>query len=403
MPGGRHRQRRAVPAGGDPLPSGLHADELHAGIRYEGGEDPHRVRSATDTGDDPGGKPPLLLEDLLAGLVPDHALKVAHQRGIRRGAHDRADHVVRVLDVRDPVADRGGRRLLEGLGAGVDRLHRRPEQLHPLHIGPLADRVLDAHVDHALHAEQRTDGRRRHAVLSRAGLGDDPALAHAPCQQHLAQRVVELVRPGVVEVLALEVDRPAGALGEPAGPVEGRGATGEVAQQPVELAAVGGILAGAQPCLLELRERGHQCLGHELPAVLAEAVLDRGVRGRLAHPSAPAGAAAASAAPTARNSSRSFSGSLCPGADSVPLALSTAYGCVTEIARPTFSAVSPPLRISGILERRPAHQIPVEASRRCLPAAPPGPSRSTARRADGSRHGSARGPGCLPIRPPAWP
>jgi len=47
-------------------------------------------------------------------------------------------------------------------------------------------------------------------VLPRARLGHDALLAHALDQERLAQSVVDLVRPGVVEVFALEVDlRPA--------------------------------------------------------------------------------------------------------------------------------------------------------------------------------------------------
>jgi hypothetical protein len=53
-------------------------------------------------------------------------------------------------------------------------------------------------------------GGRGDAVLARAGLGDDAGLAHALGQQDLAEAVVDLVRAGVVQVLALEVDfRPA--------------------------------------------------------------------------------------------------------------------------------------------------------------------------------------------------
>ena len=47
-------------------------------------------------------------------------------------------------------------------------------------------------------------------VLSGAGLGDDPPLAHPLGQQRLPEGVVDLVGPGVVEVLALEIDRVAG-------------------------------------------------------------------------------------------------------------------------------------------------------------------------------------------------
>ena len=45
-----------------------------------------------------------------------------------------------------------------------------------------------------------------HAVLARAGLRDDAGLAHAARQQDLAEHIVDLVRAGVVELVALEVD-----------------------------------------------------------------------------------------------------------------------------------------------------------------------------------------------------
>ena len=43
-------------------------------------------------------------------------------------------------------------------------------------------------------------------MLPRAGLGDHPPFAHPPRQQALAERVVDLVRAGVVQVLAFQVD-----------------------------------------------------------------------------------------------------------------------------------------------------------------------------------------------------
>jgi hypothetical protein len=50
-------------------------------------------------------------------------------------------------------------------------------------------------------------------VLAGAGLGDDALLAHALREQGLPEGVVDLVRPGVEEVLALEVDlRPPAVL-----------------------------------------------------------------------------------------------------------------------------------------------------------------------------------------------
>ena len=84
--------------------------------------------------------------------------------------------------------------------------HRGAEQLHAEDVQRLPLHVLGAHVDVALEAEQRADGRRRDAVLAGAGLGDDAPLAHALREQRLAERVVDLVRAGVREVLALEED-----------------------------------------------------------------------------------------------------------------------------------------------------------------------------------------------------
>ena len=80
------------------------------------------------------------------------------------------------------------------------------EQLHAHDVERLAAHVLGAHVDAALEAEQRAGGGRRHAVLSGAGLGDDPALPHPPGEQCLPQRVVDFVRARVGQILTLEED-----------------------------------------------------------------------------------------------------------------------------------------------------------------------------------------------------
>jgi len=43
-------------------------------------------------------------------------------------------------------------------------------------------------------------------MLAGARLRDDALLAHAPRQQNLPQHIVDLVRAGVVELVALEID-----------------------------------------------------------------------------------------------------------------------------------------------------------------------------------------------------
>ena len=75
----------------------------------------------------------------------------------------------------------------------------------------------DAHVDAARQADLRRGRGRRDAVLPGAGLRDDAALPHPPREEHLAERVVELVRAGVEEVLALQGDARAllAAVGDP--------------------------------------------------------------------------------------------------------------------------------------------------------------------------------------------
>src|SRR6185295_4956886 len=100
-----------------------------------------------------------------------------------------------------------------------------PHKPHAENVEALAEHVLFAHVDHAFESEQRAHRGGRDAVLTRARLGDDALLAHAAGEQRLTQTVVDLVRSGVEQVLALEVNsRAAEGFAEPAGVVESRGA-----------------------------------------------------------------------------------------------------------------------------------------------------------------------------------
>ena len=127
-------------------------------------------------------------------------------RGKGCGPIDRAEAVVRRLDRAHPVAHRLVDRVAERPRAAGDRADLGAQQLHAEDVGPLAADVLLAHVDDALQAEAGTGGGGGHAVLAGAGLGDDAVLAHPQREQGLAERVVDLVRAGVVEVLALQID-----------------------------------------------------------------------------------------------------------------------------------------------------------------------------------------------------
>ncbi len=152
------------------------------------------------------GKPALRVQDLLARLPSDHGLELAHDLRVGVRADARADQVVGRLDVRDPVADRLARGLLERPGAELDRAHLGAEQVHALDVRALPLHVLGAHVDDAVEPEARADGRGGDPVLARARLGDDPLLAEPARDERLPDRVVDLVRARVAEVLALQVD-----------------------------------------------------------------------------------------------------------------------------------------------------------------------------------------------------
>ena len=89
-------------------------------------------------------------------------------------------------------------------------------------------------------------------MLAGAGLGDDPGLAHAPGEQDLAEAVVDLVRAGVVQLLALEIDlgaapRSRGDLedgGQPLGEIERARAADIVRVECVELGLEGRSFLG---------------------------------------------------------------------------------------------------------------------------------------------------------------
>lgn len=121
-------------------------------------------------------------------------------------AYHGAEQVVGAVHVGDPVAERLVDGVLEGTAAGLHGDDLGAEHPHPGDVERLALGVDLAHVDGAVEAEEGAGGGGGHTVLAGAGLGDDPGLAHALGQQGLAEHVVDLVRAGVVEVLALEED-----------------------------------------------------------------------------------------------------------------------------------------------------------------------------------------------------
>src|SRR5206468_378634 len=245
-----------------------------------------------------------------------------------------AQEVIRRPHVGDPVAQGFVDRVLQGAAAGLDRDHARAEQAHAKDVERLALDVLGAHVHLALEPEQRRGGGGRHAVLAGARLRDHPPLAHPLGQQGLAEHVIDLVRAGMAEVLALEIDaRAAALLAEPLGEVERRRPAGVVPEQVGEPALEFSIALRRGPGLLELDQWRHERLGDEAAAEAPE--VPARVRKRPRH-----------RAPLASATNRqTMSGSLRPGCASTPEFTSTPYGCAVATARATFSGVRPAERV----------------------------------------------------------
>ena len=317
-------QRRRVAAALEPLPGRLDADQLDLLVVHERRERADGVRAAAHAGDHAVGQP------ALGRPGPARASRRRSPAGGRAPAPGRAPG-------RPPSRSRSGwsatlatQSRIAALTASLSvrapastGAHLGAEQPHPLHVGALAAHVLGAHVDHALEVQQRARGGGGHAVLAGAGLGDHPALAHPPGQQRLAERVVDLVRAGVQQVLALEVDRRSPAASDSRRrEVERRRAARVVAQQRVQLRA-------RTPGRRAPRARPPRA--RRAPGSASRARSGRR-RGRTrARCSSPPGALTRARAPARRRPPRgrtrsACAGSLRPGAASVPLALSTANG-----------------------------------------------------------------------------
>ena len=151
------------------------------------------------------------------------------------------------------------------------RPHFRAQHLHPEDIRLLPLDIDCAHIDHAVEAEPGAGGRGRDAMLSGAGFGDDALLAHPAGEQDLAEHIVDLVRAGVVELVALEIDLgPAELFGQPLGEIERARAPDIVLEQVVELGLEGRVGLGVGIGLFERMDERHQRLGDEASAIDAE-------------------------------------------------------------------------------------------------------------------------------------
>mmetsp|Transcript_109121 Transcript_109121/g.304172 ORF Transcript_109121/g.304172 Transcript_109121/m.304172 type:complete len:274 (-) Transcript_109121:725-1546(-) len=197
------------------------------------------------------------------------------------GANRGADDVVRRADVGDPVPHRLVDRVLERPRAALRGHDLSAHHLHAEDVQRLALHVHRAHVDDALEAQERAGRGAGDAMLARTSLGDHPRLAEALGEQRLAQSVVDLVRAGVGELLALEPQLGAPQLRrQPLRVVDWRGAADVLRAEAPELRLEIWVPLRGLPSLAELLVRLHERFRDVTAAVLAEVPLAllRGLR-----------------------------------------------------------------------------------------------------------------------------
>src|SRR5712692_6606100 len=269
-----HQRGRVLPAP-DPRAGGLDPDQGNVLVVEERREHADGVGAASDARDHNVWELPVHRQVLIAGLIADHTLQVADHLRVRVRAHDRPDDVMGGAHVRHPVANRLGGRVLQRLGPARDLPDLGPQQLHAPDVHRLPAHVLRAHVDRTLEAEASGHSGDGDAVLPGAGLRDEARLAHADRQQRLPDRVVEFVRAGVAQILALEVDVRAAEVGAQARRgIQRRRAADEGMAVAGKLELELGVGLGLMPDAFELVQRAHQRFRHVLAAIGAEAASD---------------------------------------------------------------------------------------------------------------------------------
>ena len=176
-------------------------------------------------------------------------------------------------------------------------------------------------------------------MLTRAGLGDDPRLAHPQREQNLADTIVDFVRAGMVEFVALEVDfGTAEMFRQPLGKIERARTTDKMREQIVKLRTKRRIDLSRLIFALKLKHQWHQRFGDIAPAEFAEMAVLIGAGAKrigLVHNDA------------ALSNAAILSTSFTPGALSTPDETSISVAPVVAAACVILAASIPPARIHG--------------------------------------------------------
>eukprot|EP01137_Pigoraptor_chileana_P017491 Opistho-2@75637 len=197
-------QRRRVTRGVHSVSASLRSPQLHTRILNKRMEHADGVAASTYARDNGIGQLPGNLKHLLTGLPSNDRLELAHDRRERVWPDCRANEVVRRLNVCHPVAHRLVDGILQRFAARVHGNDLRAQHFHPKDVQRLTPHILCTHIHNKLETQFGANCCRRNTMLPRASLGDDARLPQPLGKKRLSDRIVDLVRTRVVEILALQ-------------------------------------------------------------------------------------------------------------------------------------------------------------------------------------------------------
>ena len=182
-----------------------------------------------------------------------------------------AEDVVGRTHVCDPVAKGLVDGFLESLLSGFDTADFGPEEPHANDVETLALHVDGAHVNDTLHPESGRDGGGGDTMLPGPGLGNDAFFTETFRENDLAESIIDLVRAGVEEVFALQVDAGTTEHFRPAfRKVKGSFPSAKFGEEAIELFLKDRISLGAVVFLGQRVEGRDEGLGNESTAEGAE-------------------------------------------------------------------------------------------------------------------------------------
>ena len=121
-------------------------------------------------------------------------------------AHSGTNNVESILRIFRPGADSLVGGVFQRSAARLHAFHPGAEHFHTENIESLPCHILFSHVHCTFHAEKSCACGRCHAVLSRAGLGNDLFLSHSFCQKNLSNHVVDLMSASMIQIFPFQIN-----------------------------------------------------------------------------------------------------------------------------------------------------------------------------------------------------